>query len=322
MTKGLVTIIVPVYNSEVCIDRCIGSLLNQSYGNLEIIMIDDGSTDASGEILDKYALTDSRFKVIHQMNAGVSSARNKGLEQAKGEWITFVDADDSLEKNYIKNLLPIDEDVQMTLCGMMRIMLDGRILKWEIYKDASKEIEIKRCSIQEIMTKTKSYALTGPMCKLFKNSIIQQNNLHFPLDMNFGEDSVFVFTYLLYVKNIMVINQWLYNYYWTEDSLSCKAESDERLLAVHRVYELSLRICKKNGIKELDSVQYHYVDGLMQVVGLENEPKIRYKCYDEIALLIGTNTVRLCMPFYFPLFARIRKWGVYEWINKLIYGKR
>ena len=102
MNNIKVSVIVPLYNAEKYAKRCIESVLRQTYNNYELILIDDGSKDRTGEICDHYADIDSRIKVIHKKNGGVSSARNKGLQEAQGEWITFLDADDWIEPNFLK----------------------------------------------------------------------------------------------------------------------------------------------------------------------------------------------------------------------------
>ena len=100
----LVSIIVPVYNAEKTLNKCVDSILNQTFQDWELLLIDDGSTDRSGELCDEYANKDSRVRVFHKINEGVSSARNVGLDNAKGQWITFVDADDWIDKNMYQEL--------------------------------------------------------------------------------------------------------------------------------------------------------------------------------------------------------------------------
>lgn len=106
--QELVSVIVPVYNVENYINKCIESIAGQTYKNLEICLVDDGSTDSSGEYCDKWAKNDSRIKVAHQKNLGVSAARNKGLEISNGEWIVFIDSDDYVESTYIETLLELN----------------------------------------------------------------------------------------------------------------------------------------------------------------------------------------------------------------------
>ena len=107
--KEFVSVIVPVYNVEEYMDACIYSIVNQSYHNLEILIVDDGSTDSCGEKCDRWANKDSRIKVIHQKNQGLSGARNTAIDVCKGEWITFIDSDDIVEQDYIKMLLELAE---------------------------------------------------------------------------------------------------------------------------------------------------------------------------------------------------------------------
>ena len=124
-----VSVIVPVYNCAPYVERCVKSIMEQTYSNLEIICVNDGSTDGSGKILDKLACEDDRLQVIHQKNAGVSAARNAGIEAATGDFITFVDSDDAIENDMYETLLPYfaDETVDIVHCGYKRISLDGSV---------------------------------------------------------------------------------------------------------------------------------------------------------------------------------------------------
>ena len=110
MSNGLVSLIVPVYKAEKYIHQCIDSLLAQSYNNIEIVLVDDGSPDNCGAICDEYSSKDNRIKVIHQKNGGVSAARNTGIAHSRGEWIAFVDADDKVTNDYIEKLITKDSD--------------------------------------------------------------------------------------------------------------------------------------------------------------------------------------------------------------------
>ena len=115
--NSLISIIIPVYNVEKHLKKCVDSVLVQSYNNIEVILIDDGSTDKSGNICDKLALSDSRIVVKHKKNGGLSSARNMGIDEAKGEYITFIDSDDVISEDYIeylyKNLIDNDSDISI-----------------------------------------------------------------------------------------------------------------------------------------------------------------------------------------------------------------
>ena len=120
MKNALVSVIIPVYNVREYLDDCIRSILKQTYGNLEIILVDDGSTDDSGVLCDKYAKNDARIRVIHKLNGGLSDARNAGLDVATGEWVQFVDSDDWLEPDCVETLLDLCQrfSVEMSICGI------------------------------------------------------------------------------------------------------------------------------------------------------------------------------------------------------------
>ena len=124
----LISIIVPVYNVEKYLHRCVDSILNQTYRNLEIILVDDGSPDRSGEICDEYAAKDGRIRVIHQENRGLSGARNAGLDICKGEYIAFVDSDDYIEPDMFQQLFTGINDVDLCGCGMIRETQAGEVL--------------------------------------------------------------------------------------------------------------------------------------------------------------------------------------------------
>ncbi|MDO4556000.1 MAG: glycosyltransferase [Lachnospiraceae bacterium] len=139
-----VSVIIPVYNNEKYVDQCVWSVINQSYHNLDIILIDDGSTDSSGIQLDHFAAIDSRIHLIHQENAGVSAARNAGLRVAEGDYLTFIDGDDYVSENYISGLVLCAEtnQAEMVICGLKKVDTNGNILEEIIpgeYKRFEKE---------------------------------------------------------------------------------------------------------------------------------------------------------------------------------------
>lgn len=129
--ENLISIIIPVYNVEKYVRKCVESVIDQSYKNIEIIIIDDGTKDNSGKICDEYAEKDTRITVIHKINEGVSKARNVGIEKANGKYITFVDADDFIDKDYIKKLYDqcIASNADLSICGTKDIDSNENILK-------------------------------------------------------------------------------------------------------------------------------------------------------------------------------------------------
>lgn len=200
------SIIVPVYNAESSICRCIDSILAQSYSNFELILVDDGSQDRSGVIIDEYASKDSRIIVIHKSNGGVSSARNVGLHCAKGELITFVDSDDYIEKDFLKILYYPDYD--LTICGYQYFGGEDRFLK----PDAKVLIGSNHIA-DEINNKIANNYFRVPWGKVLRASIIKNKQLKFDEQMKLGEDTLFIISYCSLINSIKFIDYIGYNYY-------------------------------------------------------------------------------------------------------------
>lgn len=197
----LVSVIVPIYNCEQYLKRCLDSLQNQDYKNYEVICIDDGSTDKSAQIIKKYP-----FKYIYQNNQGQAIARNKGIELAIGEWLCFVDADDSVEPNYISEMMKYaTEGINMVVCGINRVNEDGA-LKIDKMKRIGKLNAYNALITVNI----------GPTNKLIKKSSIK--NCRFIGDKLRFEDVLFTPELIINAQCIYVINKPLYNYYVRENS--------------------------------------------------------------------------------------------------------
>lgn len=229
--KPAITIIVPVYNAINYLDRCVKSIINQRFDNFELLLVDDGSIDGSGNVCDSYTLKDSRIKVFHKQNGGVSSARNIGLRNAKGEFLTFVDSDDWIDDDYLLNLY--DQEFDLTISG---------------YKEhrhyTISEIKYLNNSCSDIIQLSDFIVLHNvlpmlfnPWRKLFKTSIIHKNKIVFDENTSLGEDSIFVFSYLLYIQNINIIQNTGYNY--TFGVGLC-----------HRYFSKSMYLYTLNAIKE------------------------------------------------------------------------
>ena len=213
MNDCLVSVIVPIYNVEKYLNKCIESIINQTYKNLEIILIDDGSTDKSGKICDRFEKKDNRIKVIHQKNAGVSSARNTGIDSADGLWIAFIDSDDWVEENYIKNLIEnTSKDVDVVQCGYYRIVEE----KKEQINCAGK-LEIKNADefLNGCLNPQTAYGLCH--MKIIRKSII--NDIRFNEKIVVCEDALFNIQISRNMKYFKMIKQPLYNYRINRDSV-------------------------------------------------------------------------------------------------------
>lgn len=179
--EALVSIIIPVYNSEKYLKAALESVRKQSYKNLEVLMIDDGSTDSSPGICDAYVAEDSRFKAIHQMNKGPSAARNRGIDEARGEYITFFDNDDLLHKDFIKILynLCVDNDCDIALTKSFAF-LEEQAIPWGEPKEQLTFMDKRQLSTQLVDMGWSGLAVT--MAKVFKKTLFQ--------DIRFNEDRI------------------------------------------------------------------------------------------------------------------------------------
>lgn len=213
--KGLVSIIIPIYNAQNYLVRCLESIKNQTYTNLEVLLIDDGSTDESGLIADNYAKSDSRFKVFHTENRGVSAARNLGLNNFTGEYVTFVDADDFILKQYIEKLYNVSIE-----CSVKRVIslpydsTDGQIDDLLI-SDTKRVILLP---VEEEFDYTKPYAYGTVWGGLVHKSLVE--DVRFLPDLYVGEDEFFYSELLKKCKTIAIIEEQLYVYMLYQETAS------------------------------------------------------------------------------------------------------
>lgn len=217
----MISIIVPVYNCVHTIEQCIKAIYAQTISCWELLLIDDGSTDGSGEICDQWGVRDSRIKVIHKSNGGVSSARNTGLDNAGGEYVMFCDSDDWAENNWCELLLNtlLDHPDDLCLCNYYR---NGQ--REEINRGSSIS-QFPACIAKSDFFLLNKYELLGiPWNKIFRRDIINRFNLRFKTDLSLGEDLMFNLDYLHHMDgDIRFVNEPLYHYrLGTDSNLSVK----------------------------------------------------------------------------------------------------
>ena len=208
----LVSIIIPVYNTGTYLENCLNSVKNQTYFNIEVIMIDDGSIDDSGKICDDFAKADNRFNVIHTSNKGVSSARNTGLSVANGELISFVDSDDYIEPNMIEELLIDFDDQEDIIISALNVYEEMPMFTCGFEKNDSEKLAFL----------LKNYLIFGPTQKLYRKHIIDTNIILFPECIDYGEDLLFNLKYLSFCKRIKYSPISYYHYNRRQNSLSLK----------------------------------------------------------------------------------------------------
>lgn len=244
----MISIIVPTYNTNKYLPECIDSILAQTYTDFEVLLVDDGSTDGSGVICYEYAQRDNRVRVFHKENAGVSSARNVGLENARGEWVCFVDSDDTIEKNYLEVLLKaVVENGSDSSMGGIR------------YAGIEQTVEVvpsEEC-VETVEENIKGfYACEAPdwqrylWNRLFCADIIKRNCLRFNEKIYYKEDGLFVIQFLSASNGkVGVTNEIIYNYRQNSRSAmgTLASSFNEKLLTNAKSHNLIVKTLKRHG---------------------------------------------------------------------------
>jgi len=210
-----ISIIVPIYQSETCLVKCLDSILCQDYRDFQLILVDDGSTDQSGDICDRYEKEDKRIVVLHQSNHGVSAARNAGLRLASGKYVTFVDSDDWLKPGYLSDLL--DSDADFVILGFSAFNEDGKLLRQ--YEWPSEKIDVNKEALLRLF---QSGALGFICSKRFRRDLISEYGLHFEEQISHTEDTLFTLDYLEHAATVELrsSNHYCYIKYQDRNTLS------------------------------------------------------------------------------------------------------
>lgn len=261
--SNLVSIIIPIYNVESYLDRCINSIINQTYNNIEIILVDDGSTDNSGNIADQYAQNYDYITVIHQINNGLSNARNIGLENAKGEWIIFVDSDDYVDKNYISKLIndAIDKDADISTCNCQKVDEKNNQLN-DIYDWPDTVLSGKEAIEYRFK---KAYGSHIWLC-LFKTSIFKENRIKFPEGREYESFAVIIQA-LYYARRVAFTNDKLYYYVSRNDSITHKTISrktfNDKIAAMKDLHDFNSNEANNEIKKYLDYYSFVVINGIL-----------------------------------------------------------
>ncbi len=235
----MISVIVPVYNVENYLDRCIASIVSQSYKELEIILVDDGSSDSSGSICDEWAKKDSRILVLHQNNAGVSSARNAALRIAKGDFIAFVDSDDYIDKNMYSLLLSAaDNETDICVCGFNTVS-DNKITP---VSDSSLKTLRSADAVREFIGNS-AWGLI--MCnKLFRRDLVfslPSGSAFFCEDLIIGEDALWIIHVLRNCRKVTYVPKALYYYVSRPGSAVYNSKHDKLIESCASRYEAAMR---------------------------------------------------------------------------------
>lgn len=305
MDKGKVSIIVPVYNVELYIDKCIGSIIDQSYKNLEIILVDDGSKDSSGKICDKYQNKDERIRVFHKANGGLSSARNYGIKKATGDWYVFVDSDDWIDKYMIQRLIMFAEETSMEIvcCGKVLVDLNGTEQKIHTLENFC--LSPEKTIPLAVFDKEVGISAWG---KIYKKQLFE--GIRFP-EGEIHEDVAIMYRLFMKCKKIGVINKALYFYRNNPEGIS-KQDYNEKYDVVlkHDLENEKIIGSLSRELKEIMSVAVanSCVDMLIKIIKTPNGIKIYNKQYKQYKKNLKERIILYC--FNREIAAKKKIWAI------------
>lgn len=232
MHSPKVSVIVPVYNVEKYLSDCIDSIMSQTFTDFELLLVDDGSTDSSGQICNKYAKIDARIKVFHKSNGGVSSARNFGLDKAEGEWICFCDSDDIIKSEYLSSMVN-------------NIVTKNSLILSSYYGRGGLKVELSEGTVcgkemVKLFIEQKWMFISAPYSKLYNRNIIKVNNICFPNNIYMGEDAIFILRYINVIDAITTVNACNYFVRTVTGSLSSKYYSFQSEWTCYQIWRKEL----------------------------------------------------------------------------------
>ena len=315
----MISVIIPVYNPGKYLQNCIESIIKQTYRDLQIIFVNDGSTDNSGEILAKYAEIDDRITVITQENQGVCAARNKGLQLATGEYITFVDSDDELDLKMYETLLShfSNDDIGIVHCGYRRIFPDGT------YKDVSGTSMIHPQSSEEALTCLINGTLfVGSLCnKLYKRALFDE--IYFDPKIKINEDILINYYVFKKINTAIFIDEPLYHINENHSSASYTTAQLNRHTDVMTVSKLIFENCVNTSLADAAATRYYWsICGAyraylyLSIANTKNERKAllaelkklnRYNIYVNIKQKLNLLLMRITPHIYKFLYTQYRR---------------
>ncbi|HEM4990282.1 TPA: glycosyltransferase [Streptococcus suis] len=292
--EELVSVIVPVYNVEKYLSQCLDSIIHQTYKNLEIILVNDGSTDGSGKICDDYAAKDGRIKVIHQENGGLSDARNKGLDLMTGQFVTFVDSDDYLENNCIHTLYTYACTCKTDISIGKFIEFEENTSQFLFHNHLNNGNKIEFLTGDQCLERHHKYFLgifVTAWAKLYRTSLFNDSNpcksIRYPLGV-LHEDQYTTHKLFFKSNKIVFVNDYLYVYRVRENSITNTLLSDKRIMDnIRGLEEKIIDFCLLN--KDMTLLREHYLFYLNDYKAyLENNHRQNSAVYEFIQKRLGT----------------------------------
>lgn len=297
----LISVIVPMYKAEHFIRKCVQSILDQTYSNLQLILVDDGSPDNSGAICDAYARKDNRVFVVHIDNGGVSSARNRGMELAKGKYIAFVDSDDYIDPDFLADAYVCisKNDDDMYISGLqMETFRFGTLVDTALNRGKEKRYSVREL-LEAFNVDYPFICICGVWCKLYRTDVINDHQIRFEKDMTLGEDMVFICDYLKHVSSIYFSEKVFYHYFrGNEESLFSKYHQDLYELTV-RIYDIMrgsmCRVsCSADSIKRFDALYARILIGCVYHEFMFCDKSTEQSRREVIRKVISNRFVRRC----------------------------
>ncbi|WP_062698022.1 glycosyltransferase family 2 protein [Chryseobacterium indologenes] len=281
-----ISVIIPVYNSAASLQKCVNSVLNQTFSNFELLLINDGSSDHSLEMMNSFAEKDRRVKVIDKIkNSGVSDTRNTGISHAKGRNICFIDSDDWIENNYLQIFVEQYESPAVLLIQNI-IRGQPRDLLCKTYK--------MQTDFTELLVRNNLLYFGGPCAKFFEREIIVKHNLSFNKEVSYGEDLMFFMEYIKHVHFIKILDETLYHYEYTDGSLSRIKHSFASLFILHTAVRDFIAFQKrkdKAAKKYLYQFDWDFVESSIDqgIIGRDLKKEESDLYLDKIRKSIGTD---------------------------------
>lgn len=295
-----VSIIVPVYNSEKYIKKCIKSVCDQDYMEWKLLLIDDGCTDNSRKIIDEMSASDSRIETYHLKNSGVSNARNYGLSKVKTPYVMFLDSDDELNSGALNALVrKIDADVDFVIGCYNREYVNTNIVKSSVLN--SEKDSLLTGNITKDYWSLESL-LTVPVAKIYKTEIIKKNNLLFPIAMSTSEDQWFNYKYIEFVKKYIYIPVVVYKYKIRSDEISLSKKTSKKYFISELVnLRYKINFFTKYNTPRKEEMINRYINAVLTKFTLSNANKISYDVFENYVKILSEYVQRERL---FPLSKR------------------
>lgn len=290
MEQPLVSIIIPVYNAKAHLEACVQSILDQSYKHFELLLINDGSSDGSSELCDELSQKSEKIRVIHKENGGVSSARNAGLDVARGDYVVFVDSDDVISNNYLEAFIESSDKADLIIGMIEDLYFDNQGV---IVKQKTRHVEAPNCGILADEYYKLLELLRVPVVKLYKRSILEDHRIRFDENLSLAEDQVFNFSYYKHIKTYALETRSIYKYYHLYESNSLSSLRTKKTFE-DELYKLNVEYAfiKSYSPSNADLVYAHHMISMMNIYTDLKDDRGLLPFYKRVKRIANLNPVK------------------------------